>query len=344
MDSDPRAQVEPAAERADRRPSDAGSPDARGGGSRRDALVITGPTATGKTALSIEVAERLDGEIISMDSRQVYRGMDIGTAKATNEERARVPHHGLDLVDPDERYSAGRYARDARRWITEIRERGRVPILVGGTGFFLRSLTHPLFREPEMPESARERLKRWLDRQPIEELRRWLHRLDPVTAGSLAARGGRQRVARALEVALLSGKPLSWWHREAPTEAPALSLLIFVLSLPREMLYRRINERVVEMVEAGLVDEVRGLLERGYDVDDPGMSGTAYPEMSAYLKGEWSLDEAIDATQRATRRYARRQLTWFRHQLPEDAVWLDATRPRDELVSTIVETWRRGEG
>ena len=292
------------------------------------ALVITGPTATGKTALSLDVAERLDGEIISMDSRQVYRGMDIGTAKVTPDQRARVPHHGLDLVDPDERYSAGRFARDARRWIEEIRARGHTPILVGGTGFFLRALTHPLFREPEMPERAREALKRWLERQPEEKLRRWLADLDPATARTLEASGGRQRVARALEVALLTGRPLSWWHRHAPPETPPLPLLIFVLWLPREQLYRRINDRVLEMIEAGWVDEVRALLERGYDLDDPGMVATGYPELVAYLRGEWSLEEAIEATQRATRRYARRQLTWFRHQLPPGAIWLDASRPR----------------
>ncbi|MFS8637728.1 MAG: tRNA (adenosine(37)-N6)-dimethylallyltransferase MiaA [Gemmatimonadota bacterium] len=305
------------------------------------ALVITGPTATGKTALSLDVAERLDGEIISMDSRQVYRGMDIGTAKVTPDQRARVPHHGLDLVDPDERYSAGRFARDARRWIEEIRARGHTPILVGGTGFFLRALTHPLFREPEMPERAREALKRWLERQPEEKLRRWLADLDPATARTLEASGGRQRVARALEVALLTGRPLSWWHRHAPPETPPLPLLIFVLWLPREQLYRRINDRVLEMIEAGWVDEVRALLERGYDLDDPGMVATGYPELVAYLRGEWSLEEAIEATQRATRRYARRQLTWFRHQLPPGAIWLDASRPRAELVDTIVDIWNR---
>lgn len=305
------------------------------------ALVITGPTATGKTALSLDVAERLDGEIISMDSRQVYRGMDIGTAKVTPDQRARVPHHGLDLVDPDERYSAGRFARDARRWIEEIRARGHTPILVGGTGFFLRALTHPLFREPEMPERAREALKRWLERQPEEKLRRWLADLDPATARTLEASGGRQRVARALEVALLTGRPLSWWHRHAPPETPPLPLLIFVLWLPREQLYRRINDRVLEMIEAGWVDEVRALLERGYDLDDPGMVATGYPELVAYIRGEWSLEEAIEATQRATRRYARRQLTWFRHQLPPGAIWLDATRPRAELVDTIVDIWNR---
>jgi len=306
----------------------------------RDALVLTGPTATGKTELSILVAERLGGEIISMDSRQVYRGMDIGTAKATPAERARVPHHGLDLVDPDERYSAGRFARDARSWIREIRGRGRVPVLVGGTGFFLRALTHPLFREPPLPAEARARLERWMERQSDDVLLHWLEALDPDAAERLRGGGGRQRVMRALEIAILTGRPLGRWHRSAEPEAPPLRPLIFVLTLPRDVLYARINARVHAMVEAGLVDEVAALLERGYGPGDPGMNATGYPEFVAYLRGQSTLEEAIDATQRATRRYARRQLTWFRHQLPEDAVWVDGTRPREELVEEIAGRWK----
>lgn len=304
----------------------------------RDVLVITGPTATGKTALSLEVADRLDGEIISMDSRQVYRGLDIGTAKATPEQRARVPHHGLDLVDPDERYSAGRFAEDARRWIEEIRARGHTPIMVGGTGFFLRALTHPLFEEPEMAIEVRERLKRYLDRKPIDELHRWARALDPVSAAALEEWGGRQRLERVIEVALLTGRPISWWHKHAPAEVEPIRPLVFVLELPREELYRRINDRVHAMIEAGLVDEVRGLLDAGYDLDDPGMNTTGYVELVPYLRGEWTLGEAIDAVQRATRRYARRQFTWFRNQLP-DATWLDASLPAGDLADRIATIW-----
>lgn len=306
-----------------------------------DALVITGPTASGKTALSLDVAERLGAEIVSMDSRQVYRGMDVGTAKATRQERARVLHHGIDLVDPDERYSAGRFARDARRWIAEIRARRRVPVLVGGTGFYLRALTRPLFREPELPERARERLERYLAGRSTDALRRWLRRLDPETARALEGYGGSQRVVRALEVALLSGRPLSWWHAHSPPEAPAVHTLVIVLELPRRELYRRIDDRVAAMVEAGLVEEVERLVAEGYEADDPGMNATGYAEMIPYLRGDTSLDDAIDAIRRATRRYARRQITWFRHQLPADAVRLDADRARPELAGEIVEAWRK---
>src|SRR5512139_1594335 len=215
-------------------------------------LVITGATATGKSGLALDVARRLDGEIVSMDSRQVYRGMDIGTAKPTPEEQRAVRHHGLDVVDPGERYSAGRFARDARAWIAGIRQRGRVPVVVGGTGFFLRALLQPLFAEPPLDSDRRERLKRWLDGRQAELLTRWSQRLDPSVA---EAHLDPQRQARRIEVALLSGRPLSWWHRRAALAAEPLSPLLFVLELPRDELYRRINERVERMVADGLVGE-----------------------------------------------------------------------------------------
>jgi tRNA dimethylallyltransferase len=309
----------------------------------RDALVITGPTASGKTALSILVAERLGGEVVSMDSRQVYRAMDIGTAKVTAAVARGIPHHGLDLVAPDQRFSAGAFARAARAWIAAIAAAGHVPILVGGTGFFLRALTHPLFHEPELDPGRRERLKRWLRGQDEARLHDWLRLLDPPSAAALEAAGGRQRVSRALEVALLTGRPLSWWHAHAPPEHVPLSPRVFVLDLPRDELYRRIDTRVRDMLAAGLEAEVRELLRRGYDESAPGMNATGYLELLPYLRGETSLEAAVDAIQRATRRYARRQLTWFRHQLPADAVRLDAMRPQAELAEEIARAWREEE-
>lgn len=305
------------------------------------ALVLTGPTASGKTALAIEIATRIDAEIISADSRQVYRGMDIGTAKATPREQARVAHHGLDLVGPEHRYSAGRFARDAGRWIDGIRARGRVPLLVGGTGFFIRALTHPLFREPPLDPERRSALQRHLGSRSDEELRRWLDAIDPDAADRLRAGGGRQRVLRALEVALLTGRRLAWWHAHAPPRAAPLVARIFVLDLPRPLLYRRIDERVDAMVDAGLADEVRALLAAGYDPGDPGMSATGYPEMAAFLRGDVDLEQAKDRIRAATRRYARRQLTWFRHQLPREASWLDGTRPLNDLTDEVVRQWQR---
>jgi tRNA dimethylallyltransferase len=308
-----------------------------------DALVLTGATATGKTALSLEVARRLDAEIISLDSRQVYAGMDVGTAKVGAAARAAVPHHGLDLVPPSERYSAGRFARDAHRWIREIRERNRIPLLVGGTGFFLRALTHPLFQEPDLPPERRRALAQWLAARPTPDLLRWLDALDPARAAALRAGGGRQRLLRALEVALLSGRPLSWWHAASSEEVAPLRPLVFVLALPREELDRRIDRRVDDMLATGLVEEVRGLLARGYDRSSPGMSATGYVELLPYLDGRISLDDAAEGIRRHTRQYARRQATWLRHQLPPGAITLDALRPPEELAAEVVRRWREVE-
>lgn len=314
--------------------------DPPAGATTARALALTGPTGAGKTALSLRVAQELDGEVISMDSRQVYRGLDIGTAKVTARERAAVPHHGLDLVRPGQRYSAGQFGRDARRWIREIRDRGRVPLLVGGTGFFLRSLTEPLFDEPPLDAGRRDRLREYLGRRP-GTAERWLERLDPDAARRLEKGGGRQRVMRWLEIPVLTGRTLGWWHRNSPGEPP-VPLRVFVLRLPREVLYERINRRVGDMLDAGFLDEVRGLLEQGARPADSGMNATGYRELASVVRGELSLDEAADRIRQATRRYARRQITWFRHQLPEDAVWLDGTRPVEELARIMVTAWRTG--
>jgi tRNA dimethylallyltransferase len=312
-------------------------PEARG----FEAAVLVGPTASGKTALSVEVARRLHAEIVSMDSRQVYRGMDVGTAKVTAEEQAGIPHHGIDLVSPGERFSAGEFGRLARRWIEEIAARGRVPLLAGGSGFFLRSLTHPIFREPEMDPARRGRLRIVLDGMPDGELHAWLRALDPPTAERLAGWGGRQRLLRALELPLLTGRPLSWWHEHSPPEAPPLHPLVFVLDVPRALLDERIDRRVDGMVDAGLLDEVRGLLDAGFDEKAPGMRAHGYQEVIPFLKGAITLEQALDDVKQHTRAYARRQVTWFRNQLPPGAVWLDGTRPRDDLAVEIVRHVQR---
>jgi tRNA dimethylallyltransferase len=302
-----------------------------------DAIVITGATATGKTAVAIAVAKRVGGEIISMDSRQVYRGMDVGTAKPPPSQRGGVPHHGFDLVDPDERFNAGAFARLARGWMGAIRQRGHLPVLTGGTGFFLRALTHPLFEEPPLDPRSKERWKRYLRTLPAAELSRWAAALDPASTSST---GDRQRLARIIEVVVLTGRPLWWWHAHAQPAAGALEPAIFVLELPRDMLYRRIEERVDQMERAGLVQELTTLIERGYGEDDAGMNATGYIELIPCFRGERTIPEALDLVKAATRRYARRQVTWFRHQLPPGARRLDATLPHDELAETIARAWR----
>ena len=303
-----------------------------------DFLALLGPTASGKTALSLLLAQKIPAEIVSMDSRQVYRGLDVGTAKVERAWRERVPHHGLDLVPPDERYSAGRFAREARAWMAEIRGRGRVPLLVGGTGFFLRALTDPIFREPGLDPHRRGALRRYLEAQPRGRLSSWARALDPERA-ELAVAGGPQRLARTLEVALLRGRPLSWWHRTAGPDAEPATGVTLVLQLPVGELDRRIGLRVERMLETGLVEEVRGLLLAGYSAADPGMTSTGYREVIRYLAGEWTLERVAEEIRRATRKYARRQLTWFRNQLPADTLRVDAGRPIEEQAEVVLAAW-----
>lgn len=299
---------------------------------------LVGATAVGKTELSLRVAQELDAELISMDSRQLYRRMDVGTAKVDRESRALVPHHGLDLIDPSESYSAVRFAREARAWVHEIEGRGRLPIVVGGSGFFLRALMDPVFQEPAVSEDRRTRLRRWLSGRPREELARWVRALDPARA-LLAEAGGPHRLSRSVEVPLLTGRPLSWWHREGPPEAQPLDVRVVLVELPRAELYRRIDERTSRMFEGGLLEEVRRLLEAGYTVHDPGMTGTGYREAASVALGELDLAEALDSVQKATRGYARRQLTWFRNQIPQPALRVDASISVADQTEQVVRWW-----
>ncbi|MEZ4414383.1 MAG: tRNA (adenosine(37)-N6)-dimethylallyltransferase MiaA [Gemmatimonadota bacterium] len=304
--------------------------------------VVLGPTASGKTALSLRLAELWDGEIVSMDSRQVYRGLDIGTDKVSLSDRARAPHHGLDLVGANETYSAGRFAREARRWIADIQARGRIPILVGGTGFFLKALTEPMFEEPPIDAGRRDRLRTWLVSADVETLGRWADALDPERA-PLARAGGRQRLQRLVEVALLTGQPLSYWHRRRAGTAEPLAPWIILLELPRDEMDRRIGDRVRRMRDRGLLEEVQALRAAGYRRGDPGLSGTGYREIYDVLDGSIDLEDALDEMTRQTRRYARRQLTWFRHQLPPVALRVDATLPLSAQVETVAAAWRAVE-
>jgi tRNA dimethylallyltransferase len=265
--------------------------------------------------------------------------MDIGTAKPTLEERGGVPHHGIDIAEPDHRFSAGQWARYARDVIPRIRERGHTPMLVGGTGFFLRALIDPIFREPEMDPARRAALFAGMERQTDEELLRRLMEVDPEAAERFRAWGGRQRIMRALEVPLLTGRTLAWWHAHSPPEAPGVPVLPFVLVVPRERLRASVDARVGEMVANGLVDEVKRLVAR-YGEAAPGLNAHGYAELIPYLRGERTLDEALELVRKNTRAYTKRQDTWNRTQLPATAVRLDATRPREELADEIAAAWR----
>lgn len=319
------------------------APGGRGSPAGLDAVAVVGATATGKTEVAVLLAEELGGEVISVDSRQAYRGMEVGTAAPGPELRDRVPHHGVGCLEPGERYGAGEFARRARVWMGGIRGRDRVPILAGGTGLFLRALTEPVFEEPPMDAERRSRLERRLGELDEEELRRWARRLDPALAEELDALDP-QRCGRTLELALLSGRPLTWWQEHGPPEAAPVRALTAVLELAPDRHRERILARAERQLREGWVEEVRRLLEEGYDLDDPPFSALGYREVAAVLDGEATLEEAAGEIAARTWQYARRQRTWFRHQLSEPVLRLDAARPADDLVAEIAERWREEAG
>ncbi|MDR5696536.1 MAG: tRNA (adenosine(37)-N6)-dimethylallyltransferase MiaA [Armatimonadota bacterium] len=270
-------------------------------------LVVVGPTAVGKSAAAVELAERIGGEIVCADSRTVYCGMDIGTAKPTPQMRERVTHHLLDVADPRELFTVRDFQRMARAAIDAIRARGRTPVLVGGTGLYVRAVVDGL-DIPEVPPDWALR-RRWEAEERVNPgvLYRRLQVLDPVAASRIPPSNVR-RVIRALEVCHHTGRPASHqWGRAPDPEAVQVGL-----TMDRATLYRRIDGRVDEQIRAGLVDEVRALLGAGVDPALPAMQGLGYKEIVAHLRGEVGLDDAIRALRRNTRRYAKRQLTWFR--------------------------------
>jgi len=309
----------------------------------KEFLAIVGPTASGKTSLSIELAKDLDAEIICMDSRQGYIGMDIGTDKVSKEIRRNIPHHGFDVRSPKESYSAGQFSRDAFKWINEIKSRERLPMLVGGTGFFLRAVTNPIFREPDIEESQKSAIRHFFSKLSSEEMERWVSILDPDRA-TIAIQGGTQRLVRTIEIALLTGRPLSWWHKMGIPDRPPMQGMIVLIETPREVLDTRINTRVDEMLEVGLVEEVDGLLASGLRTNDPGMTGTGYREIADYLQGRCSLEQALEKTKLSTRRYARRQVTWFKNQLEAGTLRVDGTESLDVQYSKVLEWWTETSG
>lgn len=303
-------------------------------------LVLTGPTGVGKTRVAVALGRLAPIEVVSADSRQLYRYLNIGTAKPTPEERAAVPHHGLDLVPPTERYSAGRFAAKARPWIAEIGARGNMPVVVGGTGLYLRALFDGLFAEPPLDPERRERLRAALARLGRAGLERWAARLD---SGFEAAGAPGQRAARAVEMALLTGRPLSEWRRAAPPPPSGLEPWYAVLALPRGALAERIAARARAMVAAGLVDEVRRLLAAGVPRGAPGLDAVGYREAVAVVEGRLPEGALADAIAAATRRYARRQETWLRHQLRAPAAQFDAADSPEALARAVLSGYRAAD-
>lgn len=299
-------------------------------------IVIAGPTASGKTALALAIAARLPGmvdiegvEIISADSRQIYRLMDIATAKPSAGERARVPHHLLDMIWPDESYTLAEYQRDAQAAIAAIHARGRLPLVVGGTGLYIRAVVDGLAIPEVAPQpELRAELEAEAAARGAAALVERLRQVDPISASRIDQANVR-RLVRALEVSLVTGKPFSEQQGSRPT--PYTTILTLGLSMERAALHARADQRIATMLYSGLVEETRALVERGYAWTLPSMSSLGYREIGAYLRGEMSLKEAITRFEFATHAYIRRQMTWFRADTRIH--WLDAALPLNELAS-----------
>ncbi len=277
-------------------------------------LILTGPTAVGKTKLSLALAHRLDGEIISADSMQVYRGMDIGTDKILPADRDGIPHHLIDILDPAEEFNVFRFQELALRAIEEISARGHLPILVGGTGFYIQSVLYRIdFTKDADDGSLRKKLEERARTEGPEVLHKELAAIDPDAAAQIH-KNNVKRVIRALEYHLLTGDRISDHNRTQRGKDPAFDALYFVLTDDRQKLYDRIDRRVDQMVEEGLEEEVRSLLASGLDGHEISMQGLGYRQMAAYLKGDITREEAVYRIKLETRHFAKRQLTWFKRE------------------------------
>jgi len=299
-------------------------------------FAIVGPTASGKSTLGINVALEINGEIINCDSVQVYKEIEIATAKVPVDERRGIPHHLIDFVSPDVNYTAVEWAHEATKTIEEIEGRGRVPLLVGGTGFYLRALRQPLFVSPKTDESLRRRLNQIRERHGAEHLHKLLRRIDPLAAGQLFPRDW-PRVQRALEVYLQTGRSIVDQQPERPEpHESSRRLRILALNPPRDELYKRINERTEAHFRAGLVDEVRDLLDRGYSPNSNALGAHGYRRVVEYLNGSRDLESAIEQTKRDVRHYAKRQLTWFRHEA--DVEWFDGFGEENPVLQSVLKS------
>lgn len=301
-------------------------------------VIIVGPTAVGKTEMSIALAKRIEGEIVSADSRLLYRGMDIGTAKPSFGERAMVPHHLIDVADPDDMWSLALYQRAAYQAIKDVLARGKIPILVGGTGQYIRAIVEGWYLPPQKPDTGlRSVLEKWADEIGKQELHRRLALLDTQAAAIIDARNVR-RTIRALEVILLTGKRFS---AQRSRVACPFTYRMIGLTRSRSELYQRIDRRIERMIAEGLISEVRALLSKGYSPDLPTMSAIGYAEIISFLSGKIGLDEAIQMMKRRTRQFVRRQAAWFRDDDPRIA-WINASDTSVvERMITVLESGSR---
>ncbi|MEO5857783.1 MAG: tRNA (adenosine(37)-N6)-dimethylallyltransferase MiaA [Pyrinomonadaceae bacterium] len=299
----------------------------------RSIYAISGPTASGKTAFGVRLAHEIGGEVINFDSVQIYQGIEIATAKPSDAEKQGIPHHLIGYVDPNINYTAADWADDATAKIREIELRGSVPILVGGTGFYLRSLRQPLFESPKTDQDLRNRFQQIAEKKGFPHLYGMLKRFDPEAASRLFENDG-PRITRALEVRFQTGKPFSQLqpNRAQPFEF-ASRIRLFVLGPPRDVLYEKINRRTEEHFARGLVQEVKQLLAAGVNETGKALGAHAYRRVCEYLRGERTLESAVEKSKQDVRNYAKRQLTWFRREA--DAIWLSGFGSDDKTFAEL---------
>lgn len=308
---------------------------------KKPLIILTGPTAVGKTALSIGLAKALNGEIISADSMQVYRGMDIGTAKIGKEQMQGIPHYLIDELEPEEEFHVAFFQRRCKECMEDIYSRGKIPILVGGTGFYIQAVLFDIdFQDTQADKEYRGSLEQLAKEQGKEALHRKLAQIDEASAKAIHP-NNTKRVIRALEYYKQTGKRMSEHNENQRKKEPPYSFRYYVLSLPRETLYERINDRVEQMRKEGLEDEVRGLLKRGLTRKMVSMQGLGYKEMIDALEGKYTVEHAYEKIKQETRHFAKRQFTWFRRE--RDVIWLNKEEFADEeaLLGFCVEDCRQ---
>ena len=311
---------------------------------KKPLLILTGPTAVGKTALSIKLAKEVGGEIISADSMQVYRYMDIGSAKIKKEEMQGVPHHLIDILMPEEEFNVFIFKKRALECMQGIYERGHIPIIAGGTGFYIQALLYDIdFETEEETSSLRGELEKLAKEKGNHYLHERLKEVDPVSAEEIHENNSK-RVIRALEYFKVNGRPISEHNKEQRQKESAYNSCYFVLNDDRALLYERIDKRVDEMLQEGLVEEVKGLKEKGYHRNMVSMQGLGYKEILAYLEGECTLEEAVYLIKRDSRHFAKRQLTWFRRE--KEVIWVDKLKfsYNDEKILAFMTEEMRKKG
>ena len=300
-------------------------------------IVICGPTASGKTALSIELAKKINGEIISSDSMQIYKDMDIGTAKPTKQEMQEIKHYLLDFVEPDQRYSVAQFKKDAEKAIEEILAKNKVPIIVGGTGLYVDSLIYGIeYQEIELDKKYRDELEERAQKEGLETLYEQAKKIDPQAIEKISA-NDKKRILRILEIYHSTGKTKTQQEIESRKNEVKYDYKVFALNIEREKLYERINKRVDIMIKQGLIQEVENLCSK-YTEFPTAMQGLGYKEVVEYLQGKISEQEMIEKIKMETRRYAKRQLTWFRKN--KQTIWLDATKGKENVEIILKEYYK----